>query len=177
MFLQKEFYFVRHGQTDHNTGKIIGDHIDVPLNDFGREQARIIEPIIAALPIETVCFSPMKRAKETKELITPRLQVRHVEIANLTECSTNVWIKMTSLGRNALTTDDENVRSFIEQVRMGVNEALQQPGTVLIVAHGGVHWAMSCLMGGEHEWKIDHCIPVHFSLHENRWKAKRISNL
>lgn len=65
---------------------------------------------------------------------------------------------------------------FVLQVRSGINQALSLPGPPLVVAHGGVHWAICCLMGiAEHEWAINNCIPVHFSVRNNgKWLAKRL---
>ena len=58
MILHKEFYFVRHGQTDHNLleGRDKGDHPDdISLNETGKNQAKFIHSIISTLPIKTVC--------------------------------------------------------------------------------------------------------------------------
>ena len=65
---------------------------------------------------------------------------------------------------------------FVNQVRSGINQALSLPGPSLVVAHGGIHWAICCLMGiDEHEWAINNCIPVHFSVGNNRkWLAKKL---
>ena len=51
------------------------------------------------------------------------------------------------------------------------------PGTPLIVAHGGVHWAACCIMDiDQHDWIIDNCIVTHFSLKENgRWMARKLN--
>src|SRR5437899_12962529 len=98
MILQKEFYFVRHGQTDYNLLADESEHpAHIPLNATGRTQARAIEPIVASLPIKTVCFSPMKRAQETKEILSERLVVEYSEIGDLGECSGKVWEKMSGL--------------------------------------------------------------------------------
>ena len=101
MILQKEFYFVRHGQTDHNLleGKHKGDHPgDIPLNATGRNQTKLIQPTISTLPIKTVCSSPLKRAQETTEIITSHLQVHHHENSDLGECSAQIWKEMVQLG-------------------------------------------------------------------------------
>lgn len=170
-----EFYFVRHGQTDHNAGIRTDYHVDISLNECGREQAKEIEQIIASLPVKTICYSPMKRAVETKEIITKRLEVTQHEIAELSECSEAVWWEMSSLGAQAHLQATGSARAFIEQVKEGVREALSKEGPVLIVAHGGVHWAMCCLMGIDHEWDIGNCVPVHFSLREDgKWRAKKL---
>jgi probable phosphoglycerate mutase len=96
-------------------------------------------------------------------------------VANLSECSVQEWKEMTSIGKEAYLSNLEPVKSFMQRVVKGVNEALSQPGPVLIVAHGGIHWAMCCYMNVEHEWAIGNCIPVHFTLGEDgQWRAKKL---
>lgn len=180
MILQKEFYFIRHGQTDHNIleGQKQGDHPgDIPLNATGRNQAKLIEPIISSLPIQTVCSSPLKRAQETKLLITLNLQVSHHEINDLEECSVQIWKEMSRLGMYSSLPKEGTVRQFTDRVRNGINQALSLPGPSLIVAHGGVHWAICGLLGiEEHEWAIGNCIPVHFLIVDNgKWIAKKLA--
>jgi len=67
-------------------------------------------------------------------------------------------------------------RHFMERVKQGINQALSLPGPALIVAHGGVHWALCCLMElKEHFWAIENCMPVHFSLDKDQnWMAKKL---
>lgn len=178
MIYRQEFYFVRHGQTDHNKHNLTTDCGDIPLNETGREQARSIESLIAKLPVKTLCHSPLLRAKETKDIVSVNLQVEHKEIPHLTECNGKVWMEMTSLGLGAHHKAKGAVSDFIEQVRKGVNLALEHTGPVLIVAHGGVHWAMCCLMEVDHTWSIENCLPVHFSIGKNgKWQARKLLNL
>lgn len=177
MILQKEFYFIRHGQTDYNVSsneKL--DHKDVSLNVTGLQQARSIEPLIARLPINSICYSPLKRAQQTKDAVSKRLRAFHQEMADLGECSRVVWNDMISYGIDAHCNGPRHVRNFIDRVRNGMNEALSLQGPVLIIAHGGVHWAICCLMGIEdHDWIIDNCLPVHFFLHASgQWKAEKL---
>lgn len=179
MILLKEFYFVRHGQTDHNLleGKHKGDHRgDISLNETGRNQAKLIQSTISALPIKTVCSSPLKRALETKEIIASTLQVNHHVINDLGECSAQIWKEMTQYGMYSPLPNGGLVRQFMDQVRNGINQALSLPSPSLIVAHGGIHWAICCLIGiDEHEWAINNCIPVHFSIGDNgKWITKKL---
>lgn len=174
MITKKEFYFIRHGQTDYNLLGNKVDHPDVPLNAFGRVQAQKIEPLITSLDINTICFSPFKRAKETKDIITSKLSAKEWEIPHLGECSLNVWQEMTNLGSKALSCTSKTVQEFMQQVIIGVNQALDKEGTILIVAHGGIHWALCCLMNVDEEWMIDNCVPVHFSYNEDKWTAKKL---
>ena len=63
----------------------------------------------------------------------------------------------------------------MDRVRKGIIQALSYPGTSLIVAHGGVHWAICCLMGIQnHEWAIYNREIVHFSTDDGKWTAKKV---
>ena len=174
-----EFYFVRHGQTDHNISPAnlkTDQPSDIPLNETGRAQAAEIEPIIASLPIQTICASPMRRVQETKKLIAPKLHVPHHEIPDLGECSAAIWREMASQGMYSSVPKEGKVREFMDRVLKGVNQALALPGPALIVAHGGVHWALCCLLEiEEHPWAIANCVPVHFTLGpDGKWTAKKL---
>lgn len=176
----KSFYYVRHGQTDFNLkeGKNKGDHLgDVPLNATGRAQAKAIEPLIARLPIRTICCSPMRRAVETKEIIAERLRAAHVAIDDLRECNKAIWDGMRELGMYSPLPESGHVRLFMDRVKKGIDEALQHEAPALVIAHGGVHWALCCLSNiVDHPWAIDNCAIVHFTIHgDGIWKAKLLS--
>ncbi len=171
MINPKEFYFVRHGQTDMNLRMVKTDHGDISINETGRKQALNMSSLVAKLPLQTICCSPFKRAKETKELLLPGRA--HLEMADLGECTAEVWMGLTALQKEALQKGSPAVRTFLERVKTGLNQALECPGPVLIVAHGGVHWAICYWMEIEgHSWMIDNCQPVHFSLVQSKWSAK-----
>ena len=174
MIIRKEFYYVRHGQTDHNKSTHKTDHGDIPLNDTGVEQARSIEELVASLPIKTVCCSPLIRAKQTKDIITRRVDADHHIIDTMYECTAQIWNEMTALGPEACRSDKEPVKSFMQKIVQGINEALSHPGPVLIVAHGGIHWAMCCHMGIEESWMINNCEPKHFIFADGKWRATSI---
>ncbi len=91
--IRKEFYFLRHGETSHNAEQILSDD-DVSLNGNGVKQAEAIKDVISEFPIKTICFSPLKRAIETKNIAAKRLNCRAIEIEELRECSGSVWTEM-----------------------------------------------------------------------------------
>lgn len=167
---------MRHGQTQFNLSGLKVDHEDVSLNEFGIKQAEKIEPIIASLPIKSVCYSPFKRAIETKDIISARLMANHYQMESLGECSSLVWNNMTRLGSDAPFKAAEDVKIFFQRTLNGLNEALSLDGTPLLVAHGGIHWAIcSLMMIKGHEWEIGNCLPVHFFLDETQmWRAKKL---
>lgn len=176
MILKKEFYFIRHGQTDYNVSNLKIDHADVSLNEVGFKQAHAIESIIAKLPVKSICFSPLKRAMETKQIISKRLLATDHEMHSLGECSSQIWNDMTLCGATAFHSGEAHVKDFIKRARNGLNEALSLDGPPLLVAHGGVHWAICCLMAiTDHDWMIGNCIPVHFFPNEEGlWRARKL---
>lgn len=178
MITRKEFYFVRHGQTQSNATGDKKEYGDELLNAVGVQQAHGIEPLIAKLPVTAICHSPLKRACQTKEIVTARLSVANYVVADLGECTLQIWTDMTRRGAGFTEHKEVHVTQFVEKVKKGLNEALSlHEGPPLIVAHGGVHWAICALMGisSDHDWLIDNCLPVHFYPDkEGSWKAKKL---
>jgi probable phosphoglycerate mutase len=171
--LKKDFYFLRHGETSHNAERILSDD-DVPLNETGKNQAKQIASIIAKLPISTVCHSPLKRAVETKNIVTQELKCPHIEISELRECTGSIWTQMMQLEKDPNSHTFE-IKKFFDQILIGINQALQYAGPVLLVAHGGFHWGLCHLLGIHEEKKIDNCIPVRFTWSEiDQWKRHRV---
>lgn len=166
---KQEFYFVRHGETEHNAKQIIHLSTDIPLNPKGRRQAETIRPLIETLPIQTICVSPLLRAQETKNIISANIKCPVVVIKELEECDGDTWLNMISEDHNSILK--ENVKRFFERTIEGINKSLSHAGPVLIVAHGGIHWAMCHHMDVEHQKLIDNCIPVHFNFLQ-KWHAK-----
>lgn len=174
---KNEFYFVRHGQTDHNIG-IVADSLDLPLNSYGRQQSINILPCISSLPVKSVCFSPLLRAKETKNIIVAQLQATEYEIADLTECSFEDWKKMPILKEKGFEDAPISIQLFIQQVKNGMEKSLSQAGPVLIVAHGGIYYALCYLLQvASDSWMIDNCEPVKFYLDtDDQWKIKKLNS-
>jgi len=64
-----KLYVVRHGKTDWNNKNLAQGRVDIPLNDEGRKEA---EKVLKNIDLDKIdiCFcSPMKRTKETVEII------------------------------------------------------------------------------------------------------------
>lgn len=68
-----DLYLVRHGETDWNRQRRIQGLTDIPLNDTGREQARLTGMLLTRRPITRVVASPLSRARETAEIIAREL--------------------------------------------------------------------------------------------------------
>ncbi|KAK4685885.1 hypothetical protein P7C73_g4250, partial [Tremellales sp. Uapishka_1] len=63
------FYFVRHGQTDHNVRGIIQGQMDTPLNDHGRREAALVAHALRDVPFTEAWTSSLSRAAETAQII------------------------------------------------------------------------------------------------------------
>ncbi|GHH79394.1 phosphatase [Streptomyces sulfonofaciens] len=64
-----DLLLVRHGETEWS---LTGQHTswtDLPLTGNGRERARALAPMLAALPVAAAYTSPLRRARETAQLI------------------------------------------------------------------------------------------------------------
>jgi len=64
-----KLYLFRHGQTDWNKAHRFQGHIDIPLNEYGRELARITARNWPIVPYDRVYCSPLIRAVETAQII------------------------------------------------------------------------------------------------------------
>lgn len=74
-----KIFITRHGQTEWNAlGKLQGRQ-DIKLNEVGKEQALTTGEKIKNEKIDIIITSPLKRAKETAEIINKQFNVEIVE--------------------------------------------------------------------------------------------------
>ena len=62
-------YLIRHGQTDWNLGRKLQGRTDIPLNENGRAVAELTREGFKEIPFDMAFTSPLKRARETAEII------------------------------------------------------------------------------------------------------------
>ncbi|RJR20838.1 MAG: histidine phosphatase family protein [Desulfobacteraceae bacterium] len=77
-------YLIRHGQTMWNKEEVFRGQSDIPLNDFGRQQASAIAKELQEKKLQNPVFfsSPLKRARETAEIASsflPGISVIDIE--------------------------------------------------------------------------------------------------
>ncbi len=75
-------YIVRHGQDQDNAKLILNGHRDKPLTALGRKQAKELAKTLKGLNIDFTAsyVSPLKRAKETAEIITKELKINKAKV-------------------------------------------------------------------------------------------------
>lgn len=70
-----ELWLIRHGQSTYNREKRIQGQQDAPLSDYGRLQARALQPRLAAQNFSEVYSSPLERAMETTRIALPEADI------------------------------------------------------------------------------------------------------
>lgn len=183
MLPQTVFYFLRHGETDWNHRRVMQGHMDIALNDIGVHQAHAIASAVGALPIKTICCSPLQRARRTAELVNSN-HLPLVVIDALKECGFGIYEGEDSGGawRQAWLAGGEieggeTRAAYIERVFGALKTALVQPGPVLVVAHGGTFWALDRL--ARTETRVPNCALFELSPPDEParpWRVKQIAH-
>jgi len=163
------FLFIRHGQTDWNLKEMWQGWTDIPLNETGHDQARNAISILSGKGISRIVSSPLVRAYKTAEIINEHLNVPLLTVDGLKECSLGVLegtIKDKSLsGINWMyktpVEKGEHLDEFKARIANALYEILDPEHTTLIVAHGGVYWAIMEMIGFK-EQRSHNCIPYLF---------------
>ncbi len=143
---------VRHGETDYNAKKLWIGATDIPLNNAGREQARLLAQRMEKEKIDVIFSSPLKRAKETAEIISARYGKAVVFSDKLRERNFGVY-EGTPLGKMREAVENSGLLFHLFRPEAGesdydVHERVvpflekimrEHAGkTVLIVSHGVV---------------------------------------
>jgi broad specificity phosphatase PhoE len=86
---------VRHGETDWNRESRFQGHADPPLNALGRAQAETLAGELTVEPVAIAYTSPLRRAKETAEILASRLDVEVRTNDALMEVDVGSWSGLT----------------------------------------------------------------------------------
>jgi broad specificity phosphatase PhoE len=176
------FHFVRHGETDWNRQGRLQGWRDIPLNTTGEAQAEILRPSIAPLGFRSIAASPLLRARRTAEILNQGLalnihffdDLREFDVGPMEgDVGGGSWFPAWRAGDNP--DGVESFAAFTRRVRRGMEAALTLPGLVLIVAHGGVVWALEHLLGLPVGLHIANTALVHFQPENARWRLELVS--
>lgn len=153
-----KLYLIRHGQTQWNIdGKIQGT-TDVPLNDTGLWQARLLAGAMVKHPVAALFSSPLKRAYQTAEVVALAQSLPVYPVEELKEVDFGLWEGLTWEEIDRQYHEDfvkwdgspadhtptggesrENCRSRCKAaVERILAEADEAGGDAAIVAHGGI---------------------------------------
>jgi probable phosphoglycerate mutase len=147
------FWFLRHGETDYNAKGLSQGALDISLNETGRAQAGLAAPLLANRGIIAIVSSPMLRTRETTEIVNATLRLpvtyepdlREVVFGGMEGKPLSPWFHDWMAG--TYTPDGaETFAQLTSRVESVMRRLLEQPGPLLIVAHGGVFRAIRALL-------------------------------
>lgn len=140
-------YFVRHGQTNWNIEHKIQGQSDIPLNETGKEQARLIAPKLTDLKIDRIISSDLSRALETAQIINTHLKLQitldtrlrefkygQIEGVPSKDLTDEIWFKYHT---SPELIDAEAPWQAFERTKDFIDEYAHSPSCILAVTHGG----------------------------------------
>ena len=156
----RTIYLVRHGETQGNIDDKAQGHLDVPLTETGRLQAKAVAERLSDIEFDAVYSSDLQRAIDTAKAITahrPELQIqtrselREYHFGDYEDMPWdeigNTYLALYRRWKNLSTRLDiefpggESMRDAWERVggvlREILSEHQQGDETILIVGHGG----------------------------------------
>jgi broad specificity phosphatase PhoE len=161
-------HLARHGQTAYNHEGRFQGHLPVPLDATGREQAAALAEVAAGVRITSLWCSPLRRARETADVVAARIGLEPVEDARFAETDTGDWTDRSFADVHAedpegfarFERSDPTFRypggeSFAEQserVQAGLAAVRAQQSVLpaLVVCHRGViRLALAVALGDE----------------------------
>jgi len=178
MLLQKPFYFVRHGETNHNKNCLCaGAKTDVSLNKVGKSQARALREKINALDINNVICSPLQRTIQTARLATKRQlvieqDIRECDLGDFEGTPLPDFIQYFDATPNHIPFPNGESRiDLAKRVLVAVNKSLATYGdNLLFVSHGMIYWALLEVMGIPFH-HIPNAELVYFKFGNQSWEA------
>ena len=152
-------FVVRHGQTEWNVLKKMQGSADIELNEKGLSQANETAEILKNSTFDVIFCSPLKRAKQTAEIINndrklkivfdDRLRERDYGEFEGTSKSSFNYNEFWAYGKNINYEKAENVQEFFKRIYSFLDEITSKDyKNVLIVCHAGVEKAIECYFNG-----------------------------
>jgi|AntRauTorcE11898_2_1112593.scaffolds.fasta_scaffold00018_48 alpha-ribazole phosphatase len=151
-------YLIRHGQTDANVNKIYQGNANVPLNEKGKEQAKIVAWRFESYPIQSLYTSDLERALDTARSINHYHDLKLNIEKDLQEISLGEWqgktraevekdygdfIRQRQEKNDIYTTavpGGESYQTLEKRAVAILNKIVEKEGSehVAVVTHGGV---------------------------------------
>ena len=197
---ERLLYVVRHGATDWNQSGRIQGHMDIPLNETGRAQARLASIRLAVVRATALYSSDLLRAYETAQIIGRATGLEVVQTPGLREINFGVWQGLSSLQIRERDPDvyaarrtnpydvapagAETWRHFYDRAMQAVRDILVATAAqrVIVVTHSGV-----CTVIGLHALGFDctgkrtfdsHNCGIHtIAVHGDTWRAVTFNDI
>lgn len=177
----RRFLLLRHGATEPHSGKVVMGRYDARLSETGRAQMVEAGQRLAGMGLaaKTVYHSPLRRARDSAEIVNEALKLPMTEVEDFAEISLGAWdgrlisdVQREFPGEYARRGEflmsyrfDEGSESFYmvqHRARRALNAILAADGSrdILIVAHAGVVKCLYGLLNGRDiDWAFGACRP------------------
>jgi len=161
-----ELLLVRHGETAGNREKLFFGSTDYPLNENGRNQAKMAAEKIKPFPPTVIYTSPLLRAVQTARCIGEYLGLSVIVKDGLREMDFGLWeglayqqiqekfpIKWQDWSRDwwgVKVPGGESTCEMCMRVGKAVEEIIQKHANeqvVIVSHHGCIRWIISHLLG------------------------------
>lgn len=86
-----KIYLIRHGETDWNLEQRLQGATDIPLNENGLELARETAQGLKEVPFDLIYTSPLKRAKQTAEILRGERDIPLIEEPRIREICFGIY--------------------------------------------------------------------------------------
>ncbi len=199
----KRIFVIRHGETSWNREGRFQGHLDIPLNETGREQAAATGAAIAAIsksaPKVLLMTSPLMRARDTAGAIASATgEDLHFDGEwrergyGVQEGSTfREWQARDPQGYALYKTNDpdytpqggETGRGFYERsVAAFAALAAMEGDSACVVTHGGVvsalyRWAQGMPLASPRSWEVPNCGINEFVFEQGAWRIVRFADV
>ncbi|WP_420546843.1 histidine phosphatase family protein [Curvivirga sp.] len=188
MIPRVEFIYLRHGQTDWNLQDLVQGISDIPLNETGRQQARDAAYAMKGLSIKSAYASPRKRAFETAEIIAAPHNIsvradndlREPDFGSLEGQKDDGLYHAWRKGEVSYEGGD-SYQDQLEWIKRGLINSLENAqeikasGLPMVVAHGGVFWALRDILGLSGNEDLKNATPIRiFPVNDTSWDFEYI---
>jgi len=199
IYVMKEIYVIRHGQSEHHVRDMTGGWTDLPLTPLGQNQAiKVAEHLAAVIGKRAVSLfsSDLQRASMTAAAVAKRLEIEVIEDAGIREFNnggakglTNNEAKVIELPRTEPVVDwipypeAETWRQMTDRVAQCMDRlTIESEPTAVIVTHAGsasaiVKWWLRLPESISYaiEFKFRPCSVTELT--ENEWNERVIVRL
>ena len=161
-------YLVRHGRTLGNVQRVLVGSTDIPLDEFGIQQAHLVgERLATAVQADMLLSSPLQRARVTAEIIgrqmglTPRIRPNLIEwnfgaaeglsFETIAMQHSDLAVRFADLEDfDVGWPEGETRREFHDRVQNEFLEILTafESHTLIVVAHGGIFGSLLAQIQG-----------------------------
>ena len=152
--MERTLWLARHGRTAYNNDRRFQGHLPVPLDEVGRQQAQALAERARELKPKALWSSPLRRARETAEVVAQALGLPVRDDERLAETDAGEWTdlpfsevqarypecfeRFVALDPEFAFPGGESFAAQSERVVAVLSEIAAGPSPALVVCHGVV---------------------------------------